>query len=112
MRSALPRDGPAVVFELFDYVSNLPTSPMNIVSRPLRLHPAACIAAIICFAAACGSSNQTAPSPAPTVVRRVVVLGDSLSVTPSLAESFPAVLQSQITQAGLPWTMTNAGISG
>jgi acyl-CoA thioesterase-1 len=40
------------------------------------------------------------------------VLGDSLSVTPSHAESFPAVLQKRIDAAGLLWTLVNAGVSG
>jgi acyl-CoA thioesterase-1 len=40
------------------------------------------------------------------------VLGDSLSVTPTRAESFPAVLQTRIRDRGLDWIVTNAGISG
>jgi acyl-CoA thioesterase I len=40
------------------------------------------------------------------------VLGDSLAVSPSMGESFPARLQARVTSAGLPWTITNAGVSG
>jgi len=40
------------------------------------------------------------------------VLGDSLSITPTVAESFPAVLQSRIAGGRLPWTVTNAGVYG
>jgi len=40
------------------------------------------------------------------------VLGDSLSITPTPAESFPAVLQSRIAGGRLPWTVTNAGVYG
>jgi acyl-CoA thioesterase-1 len=42
----------------------------------------------------------------------VVVLGDSLAVTPTMAESFPAVIQGRMTGAGLPWTVINAGTYG
>ena len=40
------------------------------------------------------------------------MLGDSLSVTPTRAESFPAVLQKRIDSVALPWTIVNAGVSG
>lgn len=43
---------------------------------------------------------------------RVLVLGDSLAVSPNLAESFPTVLQARISDLGLNWTMTNAGRAG
>ena len=45
-------------------------------------------------------------------VQRIVVLGDSLAVSPSPNESFPARLQSRISAAALRWTVTNAGVSG
>ena len=48
----------------------------------------------------------------PVPIRRVVVLGDSLAVSPSADESFPSELQARITRRGLPWTVANAGISG
>jgi acyl-CoA thioesterase-1 len=66
--------------------------------------------------AACGSSSaSTAPSAAsaePAAVRRIVVLGDSLAVSPSTDRSFPSELQARIARQGLQWTVTNAGISG
>jgi acyl-CoA thioesterase I len=65
--------------------------------------------------AACGSTaTPTSPAtgPPPPTVRRVVVLGDSLAVSPSRAESFPARLQVRVGSAALPWTVTNAGVSG
>jgi len=40
------------------------------------------------------------------------VLGDSLAVTPTPAESFPERLNARILQQRLPWTVTNAGIIG
>jgi len=72
---------------------------------------------VVLLCAACGSSPAPAPvSPSPvqspTQVRQVVVLGDSLAVSPSAGESFPARLQARIGAAALPWTVTNAGISG
>jgi acyl-CoA thioesterase-1 len=61
---------------------------------------------------ACGSSDLPAAPSQASQTRRIVVLGDSLSVTPSHAESFPAVLQKRIDAAGLLWTLVNAGVSG
>jgi acyl-CoA thioesterase I len=43
---------------------------------------------------------------------RIVVLGDSLAVSPSEAESFPAQLQKRLKKSGAQWTVTNAGIKG
>jgi acyl-CoA thioesterase-1 len=62
---------------------------------------------------ACGStSSPAAPSPGALESGIVAVLGDSLAVTPSRGESFPAVLQARIVREGLPWTVTNAGVTG
>ncbi len=64
------------------------------------------------MAVACGSgSTPTAPSEAPPP-RQIVVLGDSLAVSPSREQAFPAVLQSRIRQHGLSWPIVNAGVSG
>ena len=61
----------------------------------------------------CGASSPSAPSADVAVpARRVVVLGDSLSVSPSMAQGFPAHLQTMIERDALPWSVTNAGISG
>jgi acyl-CoA thioesterase I len=43
---------------------------------------------------------------------RIVVLGDSLAVSPSKAEGFPAQLQLRLKKTGARWTVTNAGIKG
>jgi acyl-CoA thioesterase-1 len=79
-----------------------------------RLIARACAACFIVAAAGGCSSTSTSPvtPDEPANVRRVVVLGDSLAVSPSLADSFPAVLQSRIDMEQLPWTVTNAGRSG
>jgi acyl-CoA thioesterase-1 len=43
---------------------------------------------------------------------RIVVLGDSLAVSPSRPDSFPSRLQERLNKSGARWTVTNAGISG
>jgi acyl-CoA thioesterase I len=69
------------------------------------------------LAAACGLSASTPAEPSDMTTPRVVpgriaVLGDSLSVSPSRTDAFPAVLQKRLRDAGLPWVVTNAGVSG
>ena len=46
--------------------------------------------------------------------KRVVVLGDSITAGYGLdpQEAYPALLQKKIDAAGLPYTVTNAGVSG
>jgi acyl-CoA thioesterase-1 len=71
------------------------------------------LAAALLLAAACDStSSAPGPSPSPVVLRRVVVLGDSLAVSPSVEQGFPSGLQTRIARQGLPWIVTNAGVSG
>jgi acyl-CoA thioesterase I len=56
---------------------------------------------------ACGpSSNPSGPTAASTP-RRIAVLGDSLAVSPTLPESFPARLQARIDAHGLNWIVVN-----
>ena len=63
--------------------------------------------------AACGSrETPTSPSATPPPIRRVVVLGDSLAVSPSLEESFPAHLQARVDSQHLRWAIVNAGANG
>lgn len=67
-------------------------------------------AVVSSFIVACNSrSTPTSPD---ITTRRVVVLGDSLAVTPTRDESFPAVLQERIRERSLNWSVTNAGLSG
>jgi acyl-CoA thioesterase I len=40
------------------------------------------------------------------------VLGDSLAVTPTRADSFPTLLQQRLDAAGGGWRIVNAGLSG
>ncbi len=56
----------------------------------------------------CGSKDApTAPSPG-QIVARVVVLGDSLAVSPSNLQSFPAHLQAHLNRAGMNAVVVNA----
>jgi acyl-CoA thioesterase I len=64
------------------------------------------------------ATNASAEAP-PSAMRlatpsqgRIVVLGDSLAVSPSKAESFPAQLQKRLKKTGVQWTVTNAGVNG
>ena len=43
---------------------------------------------------------------------RILVLGDSLSVSPSDTDNFPAILEARLKQSGLGWRVTNAGVRG
>jgi len=59
---------------------------------------------------ACGSaSGPTSPTAA---ARTIVVLGDSLAVSPSRASGFPAILQERLNATHPGWTVINQGVSG
>jgi acyl-CoA thioesterase-1 len=68
------------------------------------------------MAASCGAA--TAPTgPGDTVTaatprRDIVVLGDSLAVSPSRAQGFPARLQARLDTSYPGWTVINAGVNG
>ena len=66
--------------------------------------------------AACGGPTSATPPVAaasPSVAaQRVVVLGDSLAVSPSPPESFPSHLQRRLESTGRQWVVVNAGVSG
>ena len=68
---------------------------------------AACVALLAAVASGCAR-----PAAADAPERRLVVIGDSLSVYPSTEASFPAELQRRIDKQGLSWVVTNAGIIG
>lgn len=72
--------------------------------------------ALAAFTSACESANAvTGPSSsvtAATAVQRIAVLGDSLAVSPSRDEGFPAILQRRLREEELPWIVTNAGVRG
>jgi len=69
-----------------------------------------CALAAFAGSAACGSGHTpTSPSPA---ARDIVVLGDSLAVSPSIVEGFPAVLQQRLNATHSGWTVRNQGVFG
>jgi acyl-CoA thioesterase I len=59
---------------------------------------------------ACGGSSPTTPTTAST--GRIVVLGDSLAVSPSRSQNFVSELQSRINQSHPGWALTNEGVIG
>ena len=81
------------------------------VRSPLYVSLAAALAT-----ASCGSDTAPtapgAPVDAAPSGRQIVVLGDSLAVSPSRSQSFPAVLQSRLDSAHPGWTIRNEGVSG
>ncbi len=75
-----------------------------------------CLLAASVLPTGCEASALSTSSGPTTVsqasVRRVVVLGDSLAVSPSPSQAFPAQLQQLIDAEGLGWVVVNAGING
>jgi acyl-CoA thioesterase-1 len=65
-------------------------------------------------ALAAPASAAASPSGGSTAVasRRIVVLGDSLAVSPSHADNFPAELQARLRTAHPGWTVVNASYRG
>jgi acyl-CoA thioesterase-1 len=73
------------------------------------------LAAFAASAACDSGAAPTVPSATdsdPAVPGRIVVLGDSLAVSPSKTVNFPAELQRQLEAAGRRWAITNASVSG
>jgi acyl-CoA thioesterase-1 len=72
------------------------------------------LAAVVSATACIGGSSATSPT-APnsaSTPRQAVVLGDSLAVSPSRAEAFPAELERRMNTQQSGWTVNNAGVSG
>lgn len=73
--------------------------------------------AILSLAATAGVVHPVRPPSSSTIqstssAGRIVVLGDSLAVSPSRTDNFVAHLQQRLTSGGLAWTITNAGVRG
>src|SRR4051794_22812020 len=80
----------------------------------LARHLGFCLTASV-VAASCSAASPGAPTSsgaASSRPGRIIVLGDSLAVTPTRADSFPAILQSRLDARGSGWTVGNAGVSG
>lgn len=63
------------------------------------------------FAAACDETPSSATGPS-GVVSRITVLGDSLAVSPTPSQAFPAVLQTRLDEANAGRTIVNSSRSG
>jgi acyl-CoA thioesterase-1 len=60
----------------------------------------------------CATGKGPTASSEVSVARHVVVLGDSLAVSPSRQEGFPVFVQQRISEQRLEWTVINAGVRG
>jgi len=86
---------------------------LNISAR--RIGVCYSLAAVVSATACVGGSSvssPTAPDPGGAATRRAVVLGDSLAVSPSRTEGFPAELERRMNAQQPGWVVSNAGISG
>jgi acyl-CoA thioesterase-1 len=63
-------------------------------------------------ALALSACDTSAPGASLDSVRRILVLGDSLAVSPTVADSFPSLLQKRLRDGGHPATINNAGVRG
>ena len=70
------------------------------------------LAAIACGSAAAPATPAAVGDAAATPPRRIVVLGDSLAVSPSKESAFPALLQQRLDHAYPGWVVTNEGVGG
>jgi acyl-CoA thioesterase-1 len=70
----------------------------------------ASVSLISCTASPAAPSGSVSESGA--TVRRVVILGDSLAVSPSNSDNFPTALQQRIDATGYPWRIVNTSTSG
>jgi acyl-CoA thioesterase I len=68
------------------------------------------------FLISCSTTTPASPSSAlregGTTVPHVVVLGDSLAVSPSSTDNFATVLQQRLEAEGYRWRIVNAGVGG
>lgn len=64
--------------------------------------------------ATCGALLAEEPADANDTVKRIVILGDSITAGYGLdpSEAYPALIQQKITASGFPFTLANAGVSG
>jgi len=79
---------------------------------PIALWVALCLGLLswrVCAAETVSNTSGTLPAD-----KSLVVLGDSLSAGfgVDLSEAWPARIQEKIREAGLPWKLVNAGLSG
>ena len=85
---------------------------INYGCRVAFCSPFLALAVGACGAGTSPTSPGQVPAEARPQIRQILVLGDSLAISPSRAQSFPAVLQARIDELRLPWTIVNAGVGG
>ena len=71
----------------------------------------ACLALTLLLTAACGSSS-TPTAPGAATRQRIVVLGDSLAISPTSSQNFVSELQARLNSTRPGWTIANAGVFG
>lgn len=84
-------------------------------TRARRVRACYSLVAIVAATSCASADAPTIPSSsASSAVRAgvVLVLGDSLSVSPSRSEGFPSQLQKRLDETSRGWTVKNAGVSG
>jgi acyl-CoA thioesterase-1 len=100
--------------------SNTLTSPTHMRTwKDTMLHSVLRVGCPLVFAMATTACDSHANPAAPTRVQaaatergRLVVLGDSLAVSPSRDLGFPSIIQEKVDKEGLPWKVINAGVRG
>src|SRR5688572_12612781 len=85
---------------------------MSPARSQLYLSFAAALATASCGSDAASPTAPDAPAAPAPAGRQIVVLGDSLAVSPSKSQSFPAVLQARLDAAHPGWTIRNESVSG
>jgi acyl-CoA thioesterase I len=73
------------------------------------------LSAVVLMAGACNGASPAAPSSAMAVAAtapRVVVLGDSLALSPSRTDNFVVHLETRLRSAGRSWLISNESVSG
>jgi len=73
---------------------------------------AAALTAVACGSATTPVAPSASASAAALSKRRIVVLGDSLAVSPAKASAFPARLQERLDAAYPGWVVSNEGVNG
>jgi acyl-CoA thioesterase I len=73
---------------------------------------AAAVTALACGSAAVPLSPSASDQRVAVTPRGIVVLGDSLAVSPSRASGFPAVLQERLNATHPGWTVSNQSVGG
>jgi acyl-CoA thioesterase-1 len=78
----------------------------------LRLRHTLFTAGLGLFTAACDSNVAPSTSDSPAIVPRIVVLGDSLALSPAADRNFATELQARADAGRVPARVTNASIWG